>query len=36
MVWDSEGWNILFYAYKQRVFLSVMQKNYLVNNSFIQ
>jgi hypothetical protein len=32
MARDSEGWNILFYAYKQRVFPSVMQKNYLVNN----
>jgi hypothetical protein len=31
MARDSEGWNILFYAYKQRVFPSVMQKNYLVN-----
>jgi len=31
MVRDSEGWNILFYAYKQRVFPSVIRKKKLVN-----
>ena len=37
VVRDSEGWNILFYAYKQRMFPSVIRKKlFSKQNLFIQ